>query len=204
MRLVLASGSPRRASVLRQLGLDFEVMIPDVDETGRLGETPRALAERLARAKARHGAREGALALGFDTLVAHGPDILGKPDSPGEAREMLMRLSAGEHVVFTGIAAASVERIESEVVTTRVRFRRIERWEVDAYVDTGEPMDKAGAYGIQGMGAALVESVEGDFFNVMGFPIQAFQRLLERFELRYEFGSSLGPAIDPVRSVGGD
>jgi septum formation protein len=74
---------------------------------------------------------------------------------------------------------------------------------VDAYVDSGEPMDKAGAYGIQGMGAALVESVDGDFFNVMGFPIQAFQRLLERYGLRYAFGSALGPATDPVRSVGG-
>lgn len=186
--LVLASGSPRRASVLRQLGLRFEVVVPDVDETLEPSELPAAAAERLARKKAERGAAPGVLAFGFDTIVVEGGDTLGKPSSEAEAHAMLLRLSGGVHDVLTGIAAAAPGRIESAVERTRVRVRRLSEEDVAAYVATGEPMDKAGAYGIQGAGASLVDGIEGDFFNVMGFPVQRFLELLGRFGLRYAFG----------------
>lgn len=187
--LVLASGSPRRATVLRQLGLGFRVSVPDVDETLFPDESAGSAAERLARAKAGRGAGPGVLSFGFDTIVVEGGDVLGKPADEEEARAMLARLSGGTHEVFTGIAAAGPDRIESAIERTRVRVRRLSDEDVAAYVATGEPMDKAGAYGIQAAGASLVEGIEGDFFNVMGFPVQRFLELLGRFGLRYAFGT---------------
>ncbi len=187
--LILASGSPRRSSVLELLGLEFTVRIPEIDETVRPGEEPEDLSERLARGKAESGAAAGGLSLGFDTIVGHRGDILGKPGSPEEAVEMIERLAGETHHVFTGIAIAVPGRTESTVEKTAVRFRRIGPGEAAAYVATGEPMDKAGAYGIQGLGASLVAGVDGDFFNVMGFPVQPFQRLLERYGWRYQFGA---------------
>lgn len=185
--LRLASGSPRRAAVLRQLGIPFEVLAPDIDETPHPGEPPDELAERLARGKAAAGAAPGVLSFGFDTVVAHGGQTLGKPRSPEEAVEMVLRLSGDEHVVFSGIAAASEGVVHSAIEATRVRFREVGRTEAEAYVATGEPLDKAGAYGIQGAGASLVEWIEGDFFNVMGFPIQRFLDLLKAFGVAYDF-----------------
>jgi septum formation protein len=187
--LILASGSPRRSSVLELLGLEFRVRVPEIDETVRIGEKPEALSERLARAKAETGTTPGALSLGFDTIVAHRGDILGKPGSPQEAIEMIERLAGETHHVFSGIAIATHGRTESAVERTTVRFREIKPGDAAAYVATGEPLDKAGAYGIQGLGASLVAGVEGDFFNVMGFPIQPFQRLLEGYGWRYQFGT---------------
>jgi len=187
VRLILASGSPRRAAVLGQLGIEFEVIVPDIDETGQSDEGPEALAERLAREKASRGARPGRLAFGFDTLVAHAGEILGKPSSPAEAVAMVTRLSGDTHEVYTGIAAATPERIESAVERTRVHFRPLRPGDAERYVATGEPLDKAGAYGIQGAGATLVRGIEGDFFNVMGFPIQRFLDLLAAFDLQYDF-----------------
>jgi len=198
--LVLASGSPRRASVLRQLGLPFEVVVPDVDETLRPGEPGDLAAERLARAKAERGTGPGLLAFGFDTIVVEGDETLGKPADEAEARAMLARLAGGTHEVFTGIAAATPGRIESAVERTRVRVRRLSEEDVAAYVATGEPMDKAGAYGIQGAGASLVDGIVGDFFNVMGFPVQRFLELLGRFGLRYAFGAL---AVAPDGGSGG-
>lgn len=187
-RLILASSSPRRAEVLRLLGLPFDVRVPAIDEAAQVGEGPTELAERLARAKASKCAEPGAMAVGFDTLVAHRGAILGKPTSAREASQMVRRLSGDTHDVYTGISIATPSRVESAVETTRVRFREVEGLEREAYVATGEPLDKAGAYGIQGYGAALVEWIEGDYFNVMGFPIQRFQELLRRFGWRYDFG----------------
>jgi len=195
--LVLASGSPRRAHVLTQLGLDFTVVRPDVDESPLVGEGPSELAERLARLKAARGVASGAVSLGFDTIVSHRGDILGKPRDAAEAVEMVERLAGGAHDVYTGIAAATTDRVESTVERTAVRFRTLSPGEAAAYVATGEPLDKAGAYGIQGAGASLVLGVEGDFFNVMGFPVQRFQELLERLGWRYHFGrlvSASGPS----------
>ncbi len=190
--LILASGSPRRASVLRQLGLEFQVVVPDVDETLGTAESPALAAERLARAKAERGAAPGRIAFGFDTLVVYRGDLLGKPGSEAEARDTLARLSGQTHQVVSGIAAAVPGRTESAVEWTRVRFRTLAEPEIAAYVATGEPLDKAGSYGIQAAGASLVEAVEGDFFNVMGFPIQRFLELLARFGLRYGFGALEG------------
>lgn len=196
-RLILASGSPRRASVLSQLGLHFTVSAQDVDETPRPGEGAFEMSERLARAKAKAGVEDGALTFGFDTVVAHRGDVLGKPSSVEEAIAMVERLADDTHVVFSGIAAATPERIESTVERTTVRFRPVLPGEAAAYVETGEPLDKAGAYGIQGVGAALVSRIEGDFFNVMGFPIGRFQDLLESFGWRYRFGRLI-PTVDTL------
>lgn len=201
--LVLASGSPRRASVLRQLGLAFDVVVPEVDETIGPSEPPATAAERLARAKAGRGVAPGVLSLGFDTIVVEGNDVLGKPADEAEARAMLLRLAGRTHEVFSGIAAAVPGRVESAVECTRVRIRPLADKDVAAYVATGEPMDKAGAYGIQAAGASLVDGIEGDFFNVMGFPVQRFLELLGRFGLRYAFGTlAVARAPDAVSPVG--
>lgn len=197
--LVLASGSPRRAAVLRQLGLAFEVVVPGIEEALHPDEPADRAAERLARAKAERGAGPGALAFGFDTIVVEGGETLGKPATEMEARAMLARLSGGTHDVFTGIAAAVPGRVESAVERTLVRVRSLSDEDAAAYVATGEPMDKAGAYGIQGAGASLVEEIEGDFFNVMGFPVQRFLELLGRFGLRYAFGALAATAEDDLR-----
>jgi septum formation protein len=187
-RLVLASGSPRRAELLSRLGLDFVVRVPEVDESLAAGERPVAAAGRLARSKAAAAVRDGALTIGCDTLVVHRGEILGKPQGPDEAVEMLRRLQGDEHVVYTGVAVATPGRAESAVEGTRVWFRSLDPRECEEYVATHEPMDKAGAYGIQGFGAAIVERIEGDYFNVMGLPIQRLLELFRRFGWRYAFG----------------
>lgn len=192
-RLVLASGSPRRRQLLEQLGLAFDVQPTDVDERLLAGEGPGDAAERLARAKAEHRTAARSLSLGCDTLVAHGDAVLGKPESEREAAAMLKRLSGEMHIVYTGIALASPDRAESAVEATRVWFRRLSAGECAEYAATAEPLDKAGAYGIQGFGAAVVDRIEGDYFNVMGLPIRRFLQLLEAFGWRYAFGS-LHPA----------
>jgi len=192
-RLVLASRSPRRAEILRRLGLAFQVDPTGIDETTRPGEGAREAAERLARGKAAAAVREGALVLAADTIVSLDEAVLNKPASPEEAVCMLGRLSGREHVVYTGIALAALGRTESAVEATRVRFRRLSEAELREYVATGEPMDKAGAYGIQGLGSALVEGIEGDYFAVMGLPVRRLVELLGRFGWRYAFGA-LRPA----------
>jgi septum formation protein len=187
--LILASRSPRRAELLSRLGLEFTVRVPEVDESLRPGEQPARAADRLARLKA--GAisgRDGALVIGCDTLVVHRGEILGKPTTRAEAVAMVCRLQGGEHVVYTGVALSSPERMESALEATRVWFRSLDPRECEEYVATGEPMDKAGAYGIQGFGAAIVERIEGDYFNVMGLPIQRLLDLFRRFGWRYAFG----------------
>lgn len=189
--LVLASGSPRRAAVLRQLELAFEVRVPDVAEEVEPGERPGETAERLARLKAEAVAAADpgrAMVLAADTVVEMEDRLLLKPETPRKAREMLSRLSGGEHRVHTGMALVHRGRTESVCATTHVRFRSLAAGEIARYVESGEPMDKAGAYGIQGRGAVFVEAIEGDYFNVMGFPVQVFQELLRRHGWRYAFG----------------
>jgi len=188
--LVLASASPRRAELLHRLGLEAAVAPADVDETYLPGETPAAHVERLAREKAEKVAafRPDALVVGGDTVVVDGDRVLGKPRSPEEAVAMLQALSGREHQVLTAVAVAGSGETVSAVGTARVRFRAFGRQEAEDYVATGEPMDKAGAYGIQGLGAALVEGIEGDYYSVVGFPIGRFLELLERKGWRYAFG----------------
>ncbi len=189
--IILASRSPRRAELLERLGLEFEIEVPEIDESYVDHEMPATHAERLAREKAVAIAhrRPEALVIGADTIVVLGSDVLGKPRDEAEAVEMLQRLAGREHEVFTGVAVAGQGRIESELERVRVRFRNLDREACEAYTATGEPLDKAGAYGIQGFGSALVEEIHGDYFAVMGLPVVCTLKLLERFGWRYAFGA---------------
>ncbi len=187
--VVLASASPRRKQLLELLGLEPEIVPADIDEAWRNGEAPGAHAERLAREKAAAAARDGAAVVGADTIVVIDGEILGKPRDASEARAMLRRLAGREHEVFTAVAVAYAGTTVSGTERTAVRFRPLEEPTIAAYVATGEPMDKAGAYGIQGYGAVLVERIEGDYFTVMGLGLRLLVALLERVGLRYGFGA---------------
>ncbi len=189
-RLVLASASARRRRILEQLGLDFDVRAPHIDEGARSGEAPADAVIRLASSKARsHPSAPRDLIVAADTVVVLEGEILGKPLDEDDALVMLARLTGRQHLVYTGLALAADGRLEAAVEVTGVWFRALDEAERAEYVATGEPFDKAGAYGIQGFGAAIVERIEGDYFNVMGLPVQRFQELLSRFGLRYAFGS---------------
>jgi len=189
MSLVLASGSPRRKQLLEMLGLPFRVVATGVDETRQSSELPEAYVVRLAREKARVvAARErGELVLAADTTVVLRGEIFEKPSTPAEAEAMLGRLQGRTHRVMTAVAVALDGRLEHALDVTEVTFRRLSGDAIAAYVATGEPMDKAGAYAIQGKGAALVEGIRGDFFGVMGLPLRLALELLERFGLPYRF-----------------
>ena len=187
--IVLASASPRRRQLLQLLGLAFDVAPADVDETWRNGEPPAVHAERLAREKAEAVRRPGAVTVAADTIVVVDGEILGKPADAAEARAMIARLAGRDHVVHTAIAVAYGARRASAVVSTRVWFRPLDAAAIAAYVATGEPMDKAGAYGIQGYGAVLVDRIEGDYFTVMGLGLARLVDLLGEVGLRYAFGS---------------
>jgi septum formation protein len=188
VRLVLASGSPRRAEILAMLGIAHEVRSSEVDERLLPGELPAVAARRLAEEKATAaGADARGPVLAADTIVALGDEALGKPADAAEAEAMLARLSGREHEVFTGLALLRDGRMASGVERTRVRFRSLAPREPAEYVATDEALDKAGAYGIQGRGAALVERIEGDYFNVVGLPVRLLLSLLDRQGLRYDF-----------------
>jgi septum formation protein len=173
------------------LGLEHEVMPADVDESLLDGEGAAAHVERLARAKAVAVAalRPEALVLGSDTVVVLDGEVLGKPARRQDAVSTLMRLAGREHVVFTGLALVEPGgEVHAAVSSTRVRFRDFDEALSRRYVATGEPLDKAGSYGIQGLGAALIEGIEGDYFTVVGFPVPALVRLLEAAGWQYVFG----------------
>lgn len=176
--LLLASRSPRRAELLTCLGLTFEVRAADVDETPRPGEAPAGYVERLAVAKARAAARPGVLSLGADTTVVVDARILGKPADRAEAAAMLLSLAGRSHTVMTGVAVCTGQQTRSLCVATEVRFRGIEPWEAEAYADTGEGLDKAGGYGIQGIGGIFVESICGSYSAVVGLPLAETEQLL--------------------------
>lgn len=184
--LTLASGSPRRAEILRAVGWTFEAQAADVDETLRAGESAEDYVRRLAREKAERVAAERlfGLVLGADTTVVCGGEILGKPRDEEDARRMLRLLSGRTHEVLTGVALmrAETKRCIVEIETTRVRFARIDAGEIDDYVRTREPLDKAGAYAIQGGAALFVEGVEGDFWNVVGLPVRLVYRLARELD----------------------
>jgi septum formation protein len=189
-RIVLASASPRRADVLRQLGVEALVRPADVDERYMAGETPVEYVERLARWKADtvcDGA-EDVLVVGGDTVVLHEGRVLSKPEDEAHAVSMLLSLSGGTHEVLSGIAISGAHGMVSGVARTEVRMRSFGRELTESYVATGEPMDKAGGYGLQGKGAALIEGVAGDYYAVIGFPVGAFLDLLLRVGWRFEFG----------------
>ena len=187
--LILASGSPRRLQLLQMLGIPCRVVVPHADETLHTSEEPEAYVVRLARAKAELvAAREPAeLVLGADTSVVVRGEVLGKPGSPEEAAVMLGKLAGRTHHVMTGVALASGDRVEHALDVTDVTFRTFDGTTIAEYVATGEPMDKAGAYAVQGRGAALIEAIRGDFYGVMGLPLRLVIDLLERFGSPYRF-----------------
>ncbi|MGH2762045.1 MAG: Maf family protein [Thermoleophilaceae bacterium] len=175
--MILSSRSPQRRAILEQLGVDFRVEAPDVEELTR-GEPRRVVRENALR-KARAAAKPGERVLGADTAVVLDGRIFGKPADAGEAETFLRRLSGRAHEVMGGIAVREPDGQErSDVAVTRVRFRRLERRELDWYLATGEWRERAGAYAIQGRGAALVEEIEGDYWNVVGLPVAALLRLV--------------------------
>lgn len=190
-RIVLASGSPRRAAILAQLGLAPQVVAADVDETYLAGETPAEHVERLARAKALAVAlgTSDALIVAGDTVVVDGDRVLGKPKSAEEATAMIQSLAGRTHHVYSGLALVGEHGTVSSVARASVRFRGFDEAAARRYAETGEPTDKAGGYGIQGLGAALVDSIDGDYYCVVGFPVGVFLDLLERAGWRYDFGT---------------
>lgn len=199
--LVLASASPRRSQLLEQLGLCFEVVPADIDESEEMGESASAHVRRLAVSKARAVAasRPDALVIGGDTIVTLHGEILGKPADEGEALRTLLRLQGHEHRVETGLALVAPGGREAvDVVSADVRFRRFDRAFAEAYLATGEPLDKAGAYGIQGFGAALVDSIRGDYFAVMGLPLARLVELLGELGWEYGFGGRLSQRTGAV------
>jgi len=184
--LVLASSSPRRRYLLRLVQIKHRVMSPAVNEKDHAHEDPVRHVLRLASLKAHSvlpRVKRGTI-LGADTIVVHGGDILGKPRSEREARRMLRRLAGEWHTVFTGIAVLDAETGLEAVGYERseVKIRKMTLAEIAAYVATGEPMDKAGSYGIQGYGAGIVESIRGCYFNVVGLPIIRLVRLVRELE----------------------
>lgn len=186
MKLVLASTSPRRKEILKGIGLEFEAVGSDVDEN--IGEEllPRELVTRLAAMKALKILElyPDAVVLGADTVVSIGGKILGKPADEKDAKSMLLALSGKTHEVFSGVAILSAGRREIFAETTFVTFYTLDEETVDRYIQTGEPFDKAGAYGIQGLGSLLVSGIRGDYFNVMGLPVSKTARSLKNFGLR--------------------
>lgn len=193
MRVILASQSPRRRELLALIGVAHTVIPADIDERMHAGEQPVPHAERLARAKAHVLAERhpDAVVIAADTIVVLDGEILGKPRDAAEARATVARLSGRTHRVFTAIAVARGGRIESAVEEVAVTFRALTSGEIAAYVDTGEPMDKAGAYGIQGYGATIVARIEGDYFSVMGLGMRRLVELLERVGVHYDFARGL-------------
>lgn len=186
--VVLASQSPRRRDLLTLIGIPHEVRPANIDERYLPGETPREHAERLARGKAAAISASGAVTIGSDTIVVLDSEILGKPRDDDDAARMLRRLSGRSHSVVTAVAACWDGRMLSDVEEVGVTFRTLSDEEITAYIATREPMDKAGAYGIQGYGATIVERVDGDYFAVMGLPLNRLARLLESLGIAYEFG----------------
>ena len=195
MRVVLASGSPRRRQLLALLGVPFDMREPDVDERHRPGETPEAYVERLADAKARAAgdpADDALVVVGADTTVVVGGRILGKPADPSDAVAMLTELGGRRHRVVTAVVVRRAVDHWGATVTTDVEMTPMTAGEIEWYVASREPLDKAGGYGIQGMGGLFVASISGSFSNVVGLPLAETAGLLRR----------AGLAVPPVRSGG--
>jgi septum formation protein len=180
VRLLLASRSPRRAELLRQIGVAFEVRVPDIDEMPHDAEAPESYVQRLALEKARAvAADDGCAVLAADTTVICGAAILGKPRNHDEARAMLRQLSGTRHSVCTAVCLRAVGREHQCTVTTEVEFCVLGAAMIDAYIGSGEPWDKAGGYGIQGLAGALVRRIDGSYSNVVGLPLCETRELLE-------------------------
>ncbi len=185
--IVLASGSPRRQELLRRIGIEsFDVVVPDADESCPAGLSARETVAHIARAKAEAARALTAaedIVITADTMVFLGDERLGKPRDEADALRMLTELSGNRHTVCTGVTVRQGDRLKCFTVSTDVYFRPVREAELRAYIACGEPMDKAGAYGIQGRGALLVERIDGDFFNVMGLPVMPLALALREFDI---------------------
>ena len=183
MRFILASASPRRKELLTAAGFEYEVRPADIDETIPSDTPTELVAEFLSRKKALSVLEKNpdAVVLGSDTIVVLDGSILGKPHDTAEASDMLHRLSGKAHRVYTGVCVCSSEKTLALTSFTDVYFRKLSDKLIDAYIATGEPMDKAGAYGAQGLGSTIIKKIDGDFFTVMGLPIADTARLLSEF-----------------------
>ena len=187
LKLVLASGSPRRSELLRAAGIEFTIRVADVDETVLPNELPRDYVVRLSREKAQAVASEigdGEIVLGADTTVVVLNEIAGKPIDENDARRMLKLLSGKWHEVLTGVSLVNDGKVTSDIALTRVKFAKLSEEEIDWYISTGEAMDKAGAYGIQGYASRFVERIEGSYSNVVGLPVQMVYRMIADCGLR--------------------
>ena len=189
LRVVLASSSPRRHQLLELIGVTHEVQPADLDETYIDGEMPGAYAERLARGKAEvvSALNREFVVIGADTIVVADDHVLGKPRDEADATRMLKMLSGRAHIVMTAVAVAHEASIVSIVEKVSVTFRDLSDEEIASYIATGEPMDKAGAYGIQGYGATIVRRIDGDYFAVMGLSLVRLVELMGQLGIRYGF-----------------
>lgn len=178
--LILASASPRRSELLKTLGVDFRVVVPEIDETPLPDEKPRTFAERMAKEKACAVIEEG-LIIAADTIVVKNDTILGKPTDVAHAREMLTSLSGNAHDVITSVCVKSADRTVVFSVSTQVVFRTLEQAEIETYIASGCPMDKAGAYAIQGGAAHMVRAIKGSYTNVVGLPLCELHETLNSF-----------------------
>ena len=190
LRVILASASPRRRELLTLIGVAHSVQPADVDETIHENEAPAVYAERLARTKASAIATgdDSIITIGADTIVVVDDRVLGKPRDRAEAGQMLRALSGRTHTVYTAVAVRRGARVVSTVEHVAVTFRPLTDGAIASYIDTGEPMDKAGAYGIQGFGATIVQRIDGDYFAVMGLPLGTLVALMDQVGVRYDFG----------------
>lgn len=190
VHLILASSSPRRRQLLETIGLKFSIVVSDVDETFAPSLAPAEVVKNLAQRKAQavaarytqNGVSDDTLILAADTIVVHEGTILGKPTDKQQAIEMLTRLQGQTHEVFTGVCLVRLPDGEMEAVTERtlVTMGALDQEEIVRYVDSGDPLDKAGSYGIQGPGATLIERIEGDYFTVVGLPVRRVSMMLKK------------------------
>ena len=187
-KIVLASASPRRHELLGRIGItEFDIRIPEVEESFPEGLTPQQVVEHISREKAAAAAKlctDDEIVITADTMVFLDHERLGKPRDEADALRMLTALQGRHHTVCTGVTVRRGTQIITEAETTRVYFRSATKEELLAYIATGEPMDKAGSYGVQGKGALLVEKLDGDFFNVMGLPVLRLSRMLAHFGMK--------------------
>jgi len=183
IHVILASASPRRAEMLKDLSIPFKLFVPRVSEKLNKNASTRKTATDLAIKKCKKYKGVNSLVIGMDTIVAVNKMKLGKPENQEDAKGMLKLLNGRTHEVITGVALKWKGRLVTGTATTRVQFRKMKPHEIEWYVQTGEPFDKAGAYAIQGLGRIFIERIEGCYYNVVGFPLTLFQSLLLRFGL---------------------
>lgn len=182
-KIILASKSPRRKQILEQVGLKFTVVVSDFDETRIKFKTPQEMVKKLSLEKARIIAAKNpnVIIIGADTTVIYKNEIIGKPTSKQDAVRILKLLSGKVHEVVTGFTVVGGKKSITKAVTSRVKFKQLSEAEIKAYVETGEPMDKAGGYGIQDKGGVFIENIQGDYFNIVGLPIFAVSEVLKQF-----------------------